>query len=409
MNRSEATLNSIMTSTQITTTTIHPSATGGVTEYHTLVRITDPMLSFREQMEAVLESLTQSEAQPLFRRFFLSDAATQQPLLEEALAHLPACATSIVQQPPLDGTKIALWQWSATDLESDFGAYAHNGYLHYWMGGSIPYQSADIHTLGRIKNWAFARRHLDTVMPPRTTVPAAADPEYQMRDLFDAWRCELRAIDMTIADHALRTWIFVHDVDVNYGGVVAGRRKYFSRIGLTPDTHYIASTGIEGRHALPEVLVQMDGYAVRGLQSSQISYLQAPDYLNPTYEYGVTFERGTAVTYGDRRHVFISGTASIDREGKVVHEGDVILQTDRMLTNVEALLAKAECTMTDIVSAIVYLRDPADAQRVRQHLAERLPALPYLLVHAPVCRPAWLIEMECIAARPLTDDRYAPF
>ena len=35
--------------------------------------------------------------------------------------------------------------------------------------------------------------------------------------------------------------------------------------------------------------------------------------VNRTYEYGVTFERGTAVTYGDRRHVFIAGTASIDR------------------------------------------------------------------------------------------------
>ena len=55
-----------------------------------------------------------------------------------------------------------------------------------------------------------------------------------------------------------------------------------------------------------KVTVQMDTYAVDGLKSEQIHYLYAPTHLNPTYEYGVSFERGTYVDYGDRRQVFIS-------------------------------------------------------------------------------------------------------
>ena len=65
----------------------------------------------------------------------------------------------------------------------------------------------------------------------------------------------------------------------------------------------------------------MDTYAVDGLKSEQIHYLYAPTHLNPTYEYGVSFERGTYVDYGDRRQVFISGTASINNKGEVVCPG----------------------------------------------------------------------------------------
>lgn len=80
-----------------------------------------------------------------------------------------------------------------------------------------------------------------------------------------------------------------------------------------------ALPGIGGRHADPKVTVQMDTYAVDGLKSEQIHYLYAPTHLNPTYEYGVSFERGTYVDYGDRRQVFISGTASINNKGEVVY------------------------------------------------------------------------------------------
>ena len=93
----------------------------------------------------------------------------------------------------------------------------------------------------------------------------------------------------------------------------------------------------------------------------------------------------------------------------MVHEGDVRLQTLRMLENIGALLAEAECTMDDIASAIVYLRDTADASVVRDILARQLPTLNYVLVLAPVCRPKWLVEMECIAVRPVNHPEFPNF
>ena len=153
----------------------------------------------------------------------------------------------------------------------------------------------------------------------------------------------------------------------------------------------------------------MDTYAVQGLLPDQIQFLYAPSHLNPTYEYGVTFERGTTVTYGDRKQIFISGTASIDNRGEIVAPGNIINQAKRMMENVEALLAEAGATWKDVMQAIVYLRDPADYQVVSDFLVEEYPGLPCLLVHAPVCRSGWLCETECIAVIPVSNEIYAPF
>ena len=123
----------------------------------------------------------------------------------------------------------------------------------------------------------------------------------------------------------------------------------------------------------------------------------------------MTFERGTAVHYGDRAHVLISGTASIDNKGNVVCPGEVNRQADRMLENVEALLAEAKATVSDIASVIIYLRDFADYTTVKAWADYRLPDVPKTFVLAKVCRSNWLIEMECEAIIEEQNPEFAEF
>jgi enamine deaminase RidA (YjgF/YER057c/UK114 family) len=171
----------------------------------------------------------------------------------------------------------------------------------------------------------------------------------------------------------------------------------FARHGLTRDTHYIASTAIEGAGGGRYEVVTMDAYSVLGLAPAQISYLNDFDRLCPTHDYDVTFERGTRVGYADRAHHFISGTASIDKLGNVVHPGDVLRQLHRTLENVEGLLRSGGAGLADLMHLTVYLRDASDFERVRDCLHERCAGLPTLVVQAPVCRPDWLVEVEGIA------------
>jgi len=88
---------------------------GGVSEYHAIVRVVNPKLTYAEQVEAVMAAyagLLENElcgAAAVFKRFFVSDAANQTDYLQILHAEYSDCPLSIVEQSPLDGSKIALW------------------------------------------------------------------------------------------------------------------------------------------------------------------------------------------------------------------------------------------------------------------------------------------------------------
>ena len=357
---------------------------GGVTEYHVMVHATRPEQSFQEQLDAVLNAyynLIDTElkgASSVIKRYFLSDAANQYDTLLAFVPEAPACACSVVEQAPLNGTKVALWAYLLTDIgagsfNEELYRVQHGAYTHLWGG---------------------------------TSVSHAPSSEEQTSLLLKHYVMQLLSNGGHLADDCIRTWFFVQNVDVNYAGVVKARNEEFFTQNLTSKTHFISSTGINGRNADPSVLVQLDTYAVLGLKPEQIKFLYAPTHLNPTYEYGVSFERGTRVDYGDRRQVFISGTASIDNKGNVLHVGDIRRQTERMWENVDALLSEAECGFEDVGQMIVYLRDVADYAVVNEMFEKRFPGIPRVIVHAPVCRPGWLIEMECMATKEVKNEDY---
>ena len=223
------------------------------------------------------------------------------------------------------------------------------------------------------------------------------DAEGQTARLFEQYEAALGAEGLSIKDNCLRTWLFVRDIDNNYAGVVKGRRDYFDAIGLTKETHYIASTGIAGNDPDPKVLVAMDAFAVRGIDHSKVRYLKAPRHLNPTYEYGVTFERATLFEHKGLKRILVSGTASIDCKGDVLFAGDAGRQTQRALDNIAALLEDGGATLGNVDEAIVYLRNPEDRDKVAEVLGRNVPLWRCFMVHAPVCRPAWLVEIECVA------------
>lgn len=365
------------------TTAQFQSPTNGAEECHAILSCPSDK-RFPQQLESLLEAIrTLNDGRYgscLFIRFFLSDASNQTLPLQEKLAEIGLAATiSIIQQPPLDGSKIAAWCYFCTEMKSNvIGShrlFSHNGYDHTW--------SANRMGEGSSYDQTFA--------------------------LLEAENEKAKELGMNFADHCIRTWFYVQNIDVNYMGMVKARKLLFETYGLTHCTHYIASTGIEGRSDNPSTSVRLDSYLVKGLKQEQIQYLYALSHLNPTYEYGVTFERATAVHYGDRKHIFLSGTASIDNKGDILHLGDIEKQTLRMWENSEALLQEAGATLDNMVHLFVYLRDTADYGIVKQLFDERFPNTPKIILLAPVCRPGWLIEMEGIACVENNEPQYPNF
>lgn len=359
-------------------------AAGGSEHY---IAVTAPAhLDLKGQLDALQTSYREAQASlglapgsAVFRRLFLSDAINQAAIVREsALFRDPEespAAVSIVGQAPLPGSKVALLAYHIT-------------------GGEIRKKRLSPKHLIVEKN---GLRHLwsTRLCAGAHGTPMASDT--QTWEVFSDLIGTIAGTGANLRDHCVRTWLYIKDVDVFYRGMVESRGKLFRQHGLTEATHYIASTGIQGACAHQYDLVMMDAYSVLDLAPGQTSYLSDLDKLCPTKNYNVHFERGTKIAYADRAHHFISGTASIDADGRVVHPGDVVRQLERALTNVEGLLASGGAMIGDMTHLIVYLRDVSDYQRVRGCLSERLPGLPVMVVKGPVCRPDWLIEIEGIA------------
>lgn len=314
----------------------------------------------------------------IFRRLFLSDPINQtaavrnSPLFRDSIDS-PA-AVSVVGQPPL-GSKIALL-------------------AHHISGAPLKKTKLSPKHLLIEKN---GLRHLWSTRMCAATHGAPSVADAQTWEVFSDLIGTLTSMGGNLRDHCVRTWLYIKDVDVFYKGMVETRGKLFRQHGLTEDTHYISSTGIQGACSHQYDVVLMDAYSLPDLRPGQMTFLSDLDKLCATKDYHVHFERGTRIAYADRAHHFISGTASIDSAGTVVHPGDVVKQLDRALVNVEALLASGGAKLDDLMYLIVYLRDVSDERRVRDILAERLPGMPTIIVQGPVCRPDWLIEIEGIA------------
>ncbi len=352
---------------------------GGVEEVHAMLHVEPRCELFEgqvariQQAEKILLGMEDVQgASIVFKRYFLSDATNQVPVIQEN----DACTISYIQQPPLDGSKVAVWLYLQKGTEvvpmNNSTIVRHNGYQHVWTFGLMDSTSATSY----MQTWQTLFIYIDI----------------------------LKLFQATLEKNCVRTWFFVRDVDTQYGGLVKSRRECFVEQGLTPETHYIASTGIGGTPYDPKALVQLDSYAMTGFEPEQQRYLYGLSHLNRTIEYGVTFERATLMQYGDRNHVYISGTASINNKGEVMHVGNVQQQTLRMWENVETLLNEGGMSYDDVMQIIVYLRDSADYEMVKRMFDQKFPDIPTVFTLAPVCRPTWLIEMECMAVKKANND-----
>jgi enamine deaminase RidA (YjgF/YER057c/UK114 family) len=130
------------------------------------------------------------------------------------------------------------------------------------------------------------------------------------------------------------------------------------------------------------------------------------DVLNEAFAYAKpsSFSRGMRIDLGSVTILLISGTASIDGDGKSVHIGDFRAQMRRTLANITGLLASEDCTWRDIVRTTCYLRDierdyeAFNEERTAFFKEQGLDPLPASTgIQAILCRPELLIEIEAIA------------
>lgn len=225
---------------------------------------------------------------------------------------------------------------------------------------------------------------------------AGSNAYEQTLDMFGQAERLLQRADMAFGD-VVRTWIYLRHMERDYPALNRARREFFSARGIQP---FPASTGIYGAPPSQVHDLCLGVYAVKAGRQVARTVMSAST-LNEAADYGADFTRGLKVVETNRVALHVSGTASVDEQGHTAHAGNFDAQADRMLMNIAALLERQGADFGNVVSAITYLKDPADGPRLRAKLHDAgFEGFPHALVVAEVCRPTLLCETEALAVRP---------
>ncbi len=291
-------------------------------------------------------------------------------------------------------------EWPETWVECaacDGGALA-GAQLVVWRGGGVE----RIRVGGRVLGAAYAdgrRRHcwLGGIRPqvPGLLPPAQAQQAIGLAELV------LDLAGFELGD-VVRTWFYNDDILAWYGGFNRARSLFYApttwRSGALP-----ASTGIGARNRAGAA-VELAARACRPLDArdgTAGAHGVASPLQGPATAYGSSFSRAMEVPVGGARWLTVSGTASIDREGRTAHPDDPAAQVRRTLDVIEALLASRALRWGDVDRATAYWRDPAHAALLAPALAARgVASLPAVATHAVVCRGDLLFELEVDARGP---------
>ena len=225
----------------------------------------------------------------------------------------------------------------------------------------------------------------------------------------------------------LRAWIYVNQITEGADGrqryqeLNRARTDFFdgvrlcgqNRVSWAPEKIYPASTGI-GTQGTGIVLCAM----ALDTERSDVFFmpLENPRQIS-AFDYNASyspktpkFSRAMAVVQGHYVTTLVSGTASIV-EAKTVHVCDVERQTEQTIENIERLISEENFArhnmpgvgagLTDIAKLRVYVKHPEDYGKCRDLVEEKLPGIPAIYLHADVCRPDLLVEIEAVAFSPL--------
>ncbi len=351
---------------------------------------TEANISFKDSLKmifknykGVLKECGLSSDSQIFCRYYLSDIANQKAELEqsEIFNFTRGGAYSVIQQCPLNSGSIVLFIYHIKKKNEFIAKEIMNFDDELWRNGV------------KIKG-----SHYELFWVANFSGYGELDSFEQTKEIFSTFNDTLNANGMTLLHNTIRTWVYVRDIDNNYQGMIDSRKDYFYEQGLTKETRYIASTGIEAKLKETRSLVSLDALSIANLDKRQIVRMEARGSLCPTDDYGVTFERGTKIVFGDRAHLYISGTASIDKAGCVLYPSDVKKQTKRVLENIRALLKPYGAGLADLAYLVVYLRNITETKKVNAVLKEYFPEkIPLIIVEGAVCRSNWLVEMEGVA------------
>ncbi len=109
-----------------------------------------------------------------------------------------------------------------------------------------------------------------------------------------------------------------------------------------------------------------------------------------------------AVTKGNGNTIFIGGQNAITKNLEIIGKGDITLQTEHALKNIETALISCNATLDDLFKLTIYVVQGQDIRKGfagSQNFLKKLknPPVISVIVVAGLANPDYLVEVEAIA------------
>jgi len=220
----------------------------------------------------------------------------------------------------------------------------------------------------------------------------SASRREQSYSVFERMDEALAAAGMEFTD-TVRTWLYLERLLEWYGAFNEVRTDFFDKRGVF-DSMVPASTGIgAGNPWGAAVLADLLAVAPKS-ESCRIEPVRSPLQC-PAPDYKSSFSRAVELAFPEYRQLLVSGTASIDENGRTAHAGDPEAQIDLTMRVIRELLASRGMDWSNLTRGIAYFKNTADEILWEDWCAANdMPRFPLAFSHADICRDDLLFELE---------------
>jgi len=130
--------------------------------------------------------------------------------------------------------------------------------------------------------------------------------------------------------------------------------------------------------------------------NNKIDFINPDDLLkNPAFSQ-------VAITKGNGNTIYIGGQNAITKDLEIIGKGDIALQTEYVLKNIETVLNSCDATLDDLFKLTIYIVQGQDIRKGfegAQKFLKKLSNPPVItgVIVAGLANPDYLVEIEAIA------------
>ena len=256
----------------------------------------------------------------------------------------------------------------------------------------------EVKVRGRKIGYVYEDEHarycrLGGVSPENLSLPRAE----QTREVFENMKEGLVQHGFHFTD-TVRTWLYLDRLLDWYKEFNIARTAFFEENGVF-DKMVPASTGIGAANQYGAALV-CDLLAIQPKTSEvKIKALESP-MQGSALNYRSSFSRAVEMTFPTHRSLFVSGTASIDKDGRSVNIGNCGKQIGLTMQVVKAILESRGMGWADLFRGIAYFKNMSDRPLFDKYCKDHhIPKFPLAVAHADICRGDLLFEIEVDAVK----------